>query len=113
MFYKIEKERPNRLLDSTDMFLIIEVDEKDVFMEFVPALDENNGDGLNYDAHTLRINLENDPVLAVAMNTLFGNKDGLVFIADMKGEKTKGFMIHDRFPFPVMAGEDQDDDQND
>lgn len=110
MFYKIVKECPDRPLDSTDIFLIIELGETDVFMEFVPSLEIDGYGELNHDAHTLRINLENDPVLLATMEALFGNKDRLVFIADMKGDKTKGLMIQDRFPFIVMEGEDQDDD---
>ena len=110
MFYKIVKERPDRPLDSTDIFLIIELGETDVFMEFVSSLEIDGNEDLNYGVHSLRINLEKDPVLLATMEVLFGNKDRLVFIADMKGDETKGFMIHDRFNFPFIEGEEQDVD---
>ncbi|KMY68349.1 hypothetical protein AAU61_01245 [Desulfocarbo indianensis] len=95
MFYKIEKESQNRPLTPTNIYLIMELEEAAIKMEIFQTVGEGVYDDLNHNAHSLRINLEDDPVLLAAVEALFDDHYRLVFIADMDGDKTKGFVIND------------------
>lgn len=95
MFYTIKKERPERPSKPRNIYLIMELEEDAIKMEIFQTVGEDADDDLNHDAHSLRINLENDPVLLAVVEALFDDRTSLVFKADMDGDKTRGYVIYD------------------